>query len=167
MLRRLLDVASLIGRPAAGELLERRDIKIAVVKIRLQIREPARHEAPILSDRVAAHWALALRNKSAEDFKKDLLALSFVDRTRPHTSHEARTRVRVGVPRIHGVEHIVALMQGNHRALVQNVEVLVGDDRRDLDHAVHFGLQPGHLHVDPDQVFIRIRGISFNIVRHG
>lgn len=75
--------------------------------------------------------------------------------------------MRVGVPGVHAVEDLVALMHGNHGALVQDVQILVGDDRRDLDHAIHLGLKPGHLHVDPDQVVVRIRGISFNVVRHG
>ena len=53
--------------------------------------------------------------------------------------------MRVGVPGVHAVEDLVALMHGNHGALVQDVQILVGDDRRDLDHAIHLGLKPGHV----------------------
>ena len=137
------------------------------MEVLLEVREPARHEAAVLADRVAAHRALALRHEAAEGLEEDLLALGLVDRAFLHAGHESGAGVRVGVPGVHAVEDLVALMHGNHGALVQDVQILVGDDRRDLDHAIHLGLKPGHLHVDPDQVVVRIRGISFNVVRHG
>ena len=44
-----------LGLPAFGEFFERGNIEVAVVKVRLQLRHAARHEAAVLADRVAAH----------------------------------------------------------------------------------------------------------------
>src|ERR1700694_2350253 len=53
--------------PVPHQLLERRDVEVAVVEVRLELRHPARKEAPVLADRVAAHRRGAGRNVLAEE----------------------------------------------------------------------------------------------------
>jgi error-prone DNA polymerase len=48
-------------------------------------------------------------------------------------------------------EHGVALADDPDRRYGDRVEITVGDHKRDFDDPVGLGLQPGHLHVDPDQ----------------
>jgi hypothetical protein len=43
-------------------------------------------------------------------------------------------------------------MHDQHRRLGDRSERAVGDHQRDLDDAVGLRFEPGHLHVDPDQV---------------
>jgi hypothetical protein len=69
-----------------------------------------------------------------------------------HALDQAALRVRALVPRVHRVEHLVGLVDHQHRPGGEHVELRVGDQRRDLDHAVGVRLQAGHLHVDPDEV---------------
>ena len=71
--------------------------------------------------------------------------------TRTHSGSEARGRVLTPVPVVHGRECLVRLMNGDHRSLIQNLQVLVGDDRGDLDDVVGVGLQTGHFQIYPDQ----------------
>src|SRR2546430_6243160 len=58
------------------------------------------------------------------------------------------------VPRVHRVEHFAALVDHHDRALGDGGELRIGDQPRDLDDPVGVGLQPGHLHVDPDKVVL-------------
>src|SRR6185503_1799809 len=41
--------------PALHQLLQRGDVEVAVMEVRLEARHPAREEAAVLADRVAAH----------------------------------------------------------------------------------------------------------------
>ena len=59
--------------------------------------------------------------------------------------------MRALVPGIHAGEHRVVLMDDPHRRFGDGVEIAVGDDERDFDDPVGLGLEPGHLHVDPDE----------------
>ena len=56
------------GRPTTGQLFERGDVNISVVEIALQAGHPTGHEAPVLSDGIAAHRAFACRHKAGELF---------------------------------------------------------------------------------------------------
>src|SRR2546430_17188883 len=58
------------------------------------------------------------------------------------------------VPRVHRVEHFAALVDHHDRALGDGGELRIGDQQRDLDDPVGVGLQPGHLHDDPDKVVL-------------
>ena len=48
--------------------------------------------------------------------------------------------MRIGIPFVHAVQNVVRLMNGHHGALMENIEVLVGNDRRDFNHTIYFGL---------------------------
>ena len=45
-------------------------------------------------------------------------------------------------------------MNREHRAFSQRIELGIGNDGRDLDHAIVLGTQAGHLHIDPDEVLL-------------
>ncbi len=49
-------------------------------------------------------------------------------------------------------EHLVTVVDGDHRAFGQGVQVTVGDDGRHLDDDVAVRIQTGHFQIDPDQV---------------
>jgi hypothetical protein len=75
---------------------------------------------------------------------------------------EARGAVVRFVPRIHRFEHFIRLLDheiGTDRDLG---EVAVGDDRRDLDDAFLHGIEPGHLHVHPDEE-VAVAGHAANL----
>src|SRR5512145_3188970 len=62
----LLERLQRLGLPAARQFLERADVDVAVVEERLEPRHPARHEAPVLADRIAAQRRLAGRHVARE-----------------------------------------------------------------------------------------------------
>lgn len=57
-----------------------------------------------------------------------------------------------GVPVIHGRQHGGVLVDGEHRALGQGVEVAVGDYGGNLYDHIALGAQAGHFHINPNQV---------------
>jgi hypothetical protein len=59
--------------------------------------------------------------------------------------------VLTAIPVVHGVQHLVRLVDGEHRAFRQRVQVAVGDDGGDLDDVIRVGLQARHFQIDPDQ----------------
>jgi len=79
---------------------------------------------------------------------------SFADRRGAHPVDQSRTAVGVLVPLIHLRERFVALMDGEHRPFDQPVERRIRHDDGDLDDAVGIGLEPGHFHVQPDQIHV-------------
>ncbi|MCY1368163.1 hypothetical protein D9M69_551300 [compost metagenome] len=57
-----------------------------------------------------------------------------------------------GVPLVHAGKDFVAVVNGDHRAFGQGVQVTVGDDGGHFDDDVGVRVQTGHFQVDPDQV---------------
>ena len=49
-------------------------------------------------------------------------------------------------------QHLIGVMDGEHRPIGDDRQFAVGDDRCDLDDDVGVGLQARHLEVDPYQV---------------
>src|SRR3979490_980603 len=62
------------------------------------------------------------------------------------------------VPIVHGVEHGLTLVNGDHRTVGKHIEVFVGYDRRDLDDEIGLRLEAGHFQIDPDEIFGRFHG---------
>ena len=62
--RFLGDAGRDLGRPAARQLLDRADVEVAVVEVALELRHPAREEAPVLADAVAAHRRAVRRRRA-------------------------------------------------------------------------------------------------------
>ena len=55
------------------------------------------------------------------------------------------------IPRVHGVQHLVGLVDHVDRRLGDGVQLGVGHDERHLEHAVALGNEARHFHVYPDQ----------------
>ena len=79
MLRRARADPNLFGGPAPCKLLDGRNVDGPVMEVALQIRQPPRHEAPVLTDRVAAHRAFAFGHEAAENLQEDLGGGLFVE----------------------------------------------------------------------------------------
>ena len=74
-----------LGLPAPHQLLQRRHVEVAVVEIVLERRHPAREEAPVLADRVAAHRRRLRRHVLAQERERRALDV------RPRSSVDALT----------------------------------------------------------------------------
>ena len=59
----------------------------------------------------------------------------------------------IAVPVVHGVKHGVALMNREHRAFGEHLEVFVGYDRRNLDDEIGLRFEAGHFQIDPNEIF--------------
>ncbi|MNT38372.1 hypothetical protein D3C72_1745610 [compost metagenome] len=57
-----------------------------------------------------------------------------------------------GVPLVHTRQHLVTVVNGDHRAFGQGVEIAVSDNGGHFDDDVMIRIQTGHFQVDPDQV---------------
>ena len=56
------------------------------------------------------------------------------------------------------------MAQREFRTFGQHVEILVGDDRRDLEDRVAVGIEAGHLQIDPDQVvFVQLMRLLVDV----
>ena len=96
-------------------------------------------------------------NVLAQEGDRLLLRLGLGEARGAHLVDQARLLVRALVPGVHRLEHLVGLVQHQQRALGDDAQLGVGHQHGDLDDAVGVGRQPGHLHVDPDEV-VRIAG---------
>ncbi len=56
------------------------------------------------------------------------------------------------IPFVHAPQRFIGLVNGEYRPLGEGIQLLVRDDRGDLDDDVGIGLQPGHFEIDPDEV---------------
>ena len=70
---RLTNALGHLRPPALAQLLERADVEVAVVELGLEPRHVARHEAPVLADRIAAHRRLAGRHQRRQEIEQGLL----------------------------------------------------------------------------------------------
>ncbi|MCY1241048.1 hypothetical protein D9M68_790170 [compost metagenome] len=70
------------------------------------------------------------------------------------------------VPVVHAIEHGIALVDHQHRAFSQDIELGVGNDDRNFDDAVGVRLQAGHFHVQPDQVVFALDGFGGGVGGH-
>jgi hypothetical protein len=94
-----------------------------------------------------------------EEAEHLLLDSGLVERGGPHLGGETGAAVRRLIPGVHCRQRDVVLVHDQHRRLGHGRERSVGDDERDLDYAIALGVEPRHLHVDPDEVG--------GILRHG
>jgi hypothetical protein len=117
-----------------------------------QLRHAARHEAAVLADRVAAHRRLVRRHPLLQEGDQFLLGLRFVDGRCLDAVDQAGFAVRALVPVVHLVQRLVALVDGEHRAFGQHIQVRIRDDDGHFDDAVVVRIQAGHFHVEPDEV---------------
>jgi hypothetical protein len=95
-----------------------------------------------------------------EELERAALRLGDRHRTGAHPLDQARGAVLALVPGVHAREHLLAVVDRQHRAFGEDREFLVGDHGGDLDDDVRVRLQPGHLQIDPDQV-VGARHLAF------
>ena len=136
--------------PASGELLECAHVEVAVVKERFELGHVVGHKAAVLADAVAAQgrglW-LGVLGEKGECLTR---GLGLVDRACLHALDKPRASVVGLIPLVHRVECRIALFDREHRAFGEKIEILVGDDCRDLNDAIARGQKPGHLEIDPN-----------------
>jgi hypothetical protein len=69
----------------------------------------------------------------------------------PDQTDQSRPRVHLDHDRVHPGEHIVVLVDHEIRTLGDDHEIVVGDQRGDLDDDVGRVIEPRHLQVHPDE----------------
>jgi hypothetical protein len=121
------------------------------MQVRVERRHVARHEAPVLVHRVSRERGHALGDDRLQELDHAGLGLGFGEARFADLVDEPRFSVRGLVPRVHGVEDFVRLVDYVHGSLGDRVQFRVGDDHRDFEDAVALGNEARHLHVYPDQ----------------
>ena len=129
----------------------------------LERRHEAREEAAILADGIAGHRGSARRHPARGERQGRGLGARLVERRRLDPLDEAAAAVGRLVPVVHRVEHRVRLVDDPGFALGEDPEIAVGHDDRQLDDAVALWIEPGHLHVDPEQAV----GVGLDVVQGG
>jgi len=69
-----------------------------------------------------------------------------------HPRQQARGAVLALIPVVHAHEQLIGLMDGEHRAITDELQLPVGHHGGDLDDRIGVGLQTRHLQIDPDQM---------------
>ena len=85
------------------------------------------------------------------EFQRQGLCFGDVDGGAANPVDQAGGGMVFDVPGVHPAEHIVRLVDGKDRPLGNDLQVVVGDQRGDLQDGVDIRIESGHLHVDPDQ----------------
>ena len=138
--------------PAPHQLLQAGHVDRAVVQVRLDVGQVRGEEATIGPDRVAAQRHGAGRG--------DVLA-DEVQGGRPRLLQrhgrgadrveQPRAGVHADDERVHPAEHVVGLVDHEIGAFRNDRQLVVGDDRGDLDDHIPVVIQPGHLEIHPHQ----------------
>ena len=139
------------GSPASRKFLQTADVEIAVVEIALEIGHLAGEEAAVLADAVAAHRGGTRLDPYPQELDRALLGLGRRHGTRAHALEQAGVPVCLTIPVVHPLKHDFRLTDREHRPFREQIQVLVRDDRGDLDDPVTLRIEAGHLEVDPDQ----------------
>ena len=148
----LLEAGRQLGLPAAAQFLQRRHVEITVMEERFELRHATGHETAVLADRIAAHRRLVLRHVMLEKFDQLEFGLGFRHGRRLHAVDQSRLAVGALVPVVHLVECFIRLVDREHRAFGDDVQVRIGDDDGDLNDAVVVRVEARHFHVEPDEV---------------
>ena len=112
----------------------------------------------ILANAVAADRRLALGHPLLEEGDGLRFGRRRVDLAFTYALGQAALAMGAGVPLVHSGQRFVALVNGDHRAFGQHVQLAVGDDGGHLDDHVALRLQASHFQVDPDQVIGVLHG---------
>lgn len=148
-----------LRRPARGQFLERGHIQVAVVEVAFQRFHMGIKEATILADAIAADRRFTLGHPLLQEGNGFGFGFGHADAAVTHTLGQTGVAVGAGVPLVHGGEHGVAVVDGDHRTFGQGVEVAVGDNGRHLDDDVGVRVQTGHFQIDPNQVLWVLHGL--------
>ena len=108
-----------------------------------------------MTDRCTWLVCVALHQPATTGQGGDLpLRLRHADPLLPHALQEPALLVRAPVPGIHPRQLRLALPDGQHRSSGDDVEVVVRDDRGDLEQDILRRVQPRHLAIDPYQMLL-------------
>lgn len=137
--------------PPSGEFLDARDVDHAVMQVRVESRHVASKEAAICGDSVPAQGGLSwFGHVTTEHLQEQILGLFDA-----HPLGQFREQARRGVHLADDVEHaresVVGRLDHEVDAVVDHVEVGIGDQHRHFDEGIGPEIETGHLTVDPDQ----------------
>src|SRR5581483_2824340 len=105
-----------------------------------------------MPDRVSAEGRTLLGAVAPDKIERLLLRLLRRDLRLFHPLEKSGPPMGVPAPLLHRAERFRIVMNGDGGAFGQNIELAVGNDRRDLYDAGPGRLQSGHLQIEPDQV---------------
>ena len=120
----------------------------------LQCGHFSREESAVLADAVAAHRRSPMTRVQGQELERPGRGLSCTAPAGADPPDQARGAVGRAVPLVHSLEHLVALVHRDHRALGDEIQVRIRHDRRNLDDVVECRVKAGHLEVDPDEVVL-------------
>nr|WP_244941175.1 hypothetical protein [Gordonia paraffinivorans] len=152
--------------PAAAQLLDRADVDHAVVQVCVEFGHVAGDEVAVGGDRVTGKRdGAGRRHVLADVVEHHLLRLGQGDRRPAHLFGEPGVGVHLLDHVRHRGERLVVGVDDDVHAVTQDVQVTVGDQRRDLDQFVRFESQSGHLAIDPHQFVLHPTTLA-NAARH-
>src|SRR4051794_121960 len=138
--------------PAPAELLERADVHAAVVDVLVDLGEVAVEEAAVDADRVAAQRRGARAGELLGEVREHGLAgVLEAEGRRLDRGQQPGFRVHLGHEVVHLGELLGRRVDDDVDALVDQLELGVGDQHGDLDDRVPGGVQTRHLQVHPHE----------------
>src|SRR5688500_18373119 len=105
MLLVLLETARNRRLPALAQFFERRYIEIAVMIKAFQLWHAARHETPVLTHGITAHWRFTRGYEMFQEINQRLFGIRFGNGCYLNTIDQTGAPVRALVPRIHAVQY--------------------------------------------------------------
>src|SRR3989338_4796682 len=137
--------------PASGELLDRADVDRPVMQVGFEFRHVFDEKAPVLPDRVAAQGRRLLPAVRRDEFQHLPLGLFHGHLRRAALFGQAGLAVVVLAPGLHRAERLRAVTDRDGRALGDEVELGIRDDRADLEDRADPGIEARHLEIEQDE----------------
>ena len=138
--------------PAPNQLLDAGHVDRPVVQVLLDVRKVGGQEAAIGADGIAAQWHRSrFGSVLADELQRRCAGVGEGDRRCPHRFEQPRAGVHLDDEGIHAGQHLVGLMDDQIGSFGDDLEVVVGHDRGDLDDHVERVIEPGHLEVHPHE----------------
>ena len=126
------------------------------MEVVFQLWHVAVEKAAVLADAVAAHGGGVFVDVLLQKFDGQVFGFSGVDVAVFDSLREAGLTVLAGAPFVHGVEHVVWLVNGDGGAFGDGVELRVGDEGGDFDNYVVIGIEACHFQVNPNKIVFAV-----------
>jgi len=120
--------------------------------VRVQVGHVAHEEPTVERYGASAQRRRATRDALADEVQRLLLGLGARDARAARRVEEPAPVVPPPTSEIDPRQHLVRMVDHQRRALAEDVEVLVGDERRDLEDDARAHAEARRLKVDPDQL---------------